>query len=467
MISQYIPVITAAASVIAIAYRASFRLFKMGSVGKWKPANFQYENLISLAVIVIIFAYFARIPIDTGMPPIGDAILHSSLTSMIVGQGQIIKDTPFPPFEAVYPQGYHAFSGNISLLLNLNPAESVYILSVFLLITLSSSLLTLTRTLTNIYWLSLPMPFVVLIVHNSKHLETWITGYLFNGPYPTLFGFLSVVTIITLLQISSRSRQSILELSPAILLLAISLFVTYPTFIIHIASYVVAYILTKRLGEKTEMKQRRLTAVTGSLVKSEIQHSSRTNLSYASSISIRNKPLRLGSIFMDTSIISIFVIAVAAGGLVPFFQQMVSFNLYVFSDVAKFESLHPSAAISSQVVWPRMSSDVIFLGLLVLQVAIFIATLILKSRLMPVALGSLIVIMLTFIPGFGFIYPQRTLTLIAALAWPVIAYGISMLLPMIRHKALQRHNAALIGFIAVIFAIEAPHIYDHAVRNYG
>ena len=148
--------------------------------------------------------------------------------------------------------------------MNFNSAESIYIIATYLTILISASLFVLTYLLTRSYWISLPIPFAIIVSHNTGSLEMWLAGFLVNGPYPGLFAIMTVITTVIVLQISygnrawkreqlqdqqkeaasssgTMQRVSFANLTTILVIISLALFITYPQFLFHIFVVIMAY----------------------------------------------------------------------------------------------------------------------------------------------------------------------------------------------------------------------------------
>ncbi|MGI0045465.1 MAG: hypothetical protein ACRD47_17335, partial [Nitrososphaeraceae archaeon] len=201
------------------------------------------KNVFALVLILFTFTYLANLAIDKGWPPVGDAIMHSTITSKILNDGTSVHRQPFAPFPAVYPTGFHSFAANFSLFANIFPGESIYLIATFTLIIFSMLLFTLSYVLTNSFWLSLPSTFSALVIHSSGQLERWIGGFLWNGPYPSLFAFTAVICALIFLELNYRRSKSFFTVLPVLTLIVVSLVVAYPNFVPHVLIFLLAYLI--------------------------------------------------------------------------------------------------------------------------------------------------------------------------------------------------------------------------------
>jgi hypothetical protein len=416
------------------------------------------RNIFSVVFLFILFGYFARIPTDTLWPPVGDAIWHSLLTSLTIHTGHIPTDLmPLDSFRFFYPSGYHVFSADLSLLLSVNAAEAVFLLATYLTTVISGLLFTITYVLTKSLWMSLPIPFSILIFHSSNRLETWISGYLFNGPYPNLFGFMAVITAIVLLQMAYNNRQSVSKIMPPLIIILLALFITYPNFLLLSVTVIFVYLIIDILWSRAVKVHPTIANKSREIaIKSEEFSFSKFRGLHSINVSIIFSD-RYSSIIISSLIIAIFIIVSFLTGLISFYH-----NLFTFYQ-GEFQKYPVNILEGTTSALSTFKSDIFYNLLILLAIVLSFAVIILKSKIVPFFVALLLFLIAVEVE-LSFIYPIRTLALVATLSWPLIAYATTELRPSNNRFA---KYIVIGGFVAIAFYFEMPYIYLQATQDPG
>jgi hypothetical protein len=469
-ISPFVPLILSIGSLTFLLFlniiKKEDRIF---SIHGLFSNNQTLGNVFCIIMIVVLFVSFARIPISTQWPPAGDAIFHSMFTSLTIYKGHIPTDVkPLDPFPFPYPSGYHIFSADLSLLLNLNAAEAVYILATYITVLISALLFTLSYLLTKSYWISLPIPFSILVMHNTELPDRWISGYLASGAFPNLFAFMAVIAVIVLAQISYNRRNAISTITTILLIISITMFVTYPHFLFHIIIFIGVYWIAQRVDEHIGLKSvfdgNKIIRALSKLSFTAWSSQSRPSDDSTHDVPRKATPLAVTSLItnsrknflmLSTSLIvlSSFIVVSVSGGLLSFYYRLLTFNL---EDFAQHSSDY---YLDSSIVIKNFLSDDFFAILLVFAIVSSIVIIVFKKKTFPLFAGFILLI-ISIEAGLNLIYPQRSLALVAALAWPIIAYNISECTKIRKFRAKARIIRYLVisGFIFVAFYFEMPHL---------
>jgi Concanavalin A-like lectin/glucanases superfamily len=481
IISPFVPLIFSIGSLAILLflnmYKREHRIFSIHGLF----SNDQtVGNVFCIIMIVVLFVSFARIPISTQWPPAGDAIFHSMFTSLAIYKGHIPMDVkPLDPFPFPYPSGYHVFSADLSLLLNFNAAEAVYILATYITVLISTLLFTLSYLLTKSYWISLPIPFSILVMHNTELPDRWISGYLASGAFPNLFAFMAVITVIVLAQISYNRREAISKITTILLVISIAMFITYPHFLFHIIIFIGVYWIAQkvdgRIGLKSVFDGKKIIRALSKLSftawfsqsKSALRLIFMRHSDYITQdVPRKTSPLaatslisnsRKNFLMLSTSLIvlSSFILVSVSGGLLFFYYRLLTFNL---EDFAQHSSDY---YLDSSIVIKNFLSDDFFAILLVFAIVSSIVIIVFKKKTFPLFAGFILLI-ISIEAGLNLIYPQRSLALVAALAWPIIAYNISESTKIRKFRAKARIIRCLVisGFIFIAFYFEMPHLLN-------
>ena len=484
IISAFVPLSISVGSLAILlflnVYKKNGNHYHLLSIHDLFSKDQRFGNIFSLIVIVVLFVSFARIPIATQWPPVGDAIFHSMLTSLAIYNGHVPTDLrPIESFPFPYPSGYHVFSADLSYIFNFNSGEAIFILATYLTALISALLFTLTYVLTKSYWMSLPIPFSILVVHSTEHLDRWIAGYLGNGPYPNLFAFMAVISVIILAQISYNRREAISKIATILLIVSIALFVTYPQFVFHILVFIAVYWMAQIFEAGSTLKSRvnqnkfrkavsgnsfisylyrlRSHFFTGNYERNTENVEIKTS-ALVTTTTVLNSPGKVLVLATCIIVLASFIIVSEVGGLFPFYYRLLTFNL---GDIAQHSDDY---YLNANIVMKDLLSDHLYAALLVLAVVSSIMTMILKKNMSPVIAGFLALIA-AILAGLNLIYPLRTGALVSTLAWPIIAYNLS---EFIRITKVQRINLLryiiILSFVAISFYFEMPHILYQAAE---
>jgi hypothetical protein len=486
VISPFVPLIASVGSLTFLLflyiYKKKDRIFSIHDLISREQT---LGNVFCIIMIVVLFASFARIPISTQWPPAGDAIFHSMFTSLTIYKGHIPTDVkPIDPFPFPYPSGYHVFAANLSLLLNFNTAEAVYILATYITALISALLFTLSYLLTKSYWISLPIPFSIVVIHNTENLDRWISGYLASGAFPNLFAFMAIITVIVLAQISFNQRLAISKLTTILLVISITMFVTYPHFLFHIIIFIGVYWLAQKVDQRIVLKslfdRKIIISALSELLSIAWFSQSKSALRQIfirNSDDITHDVPRKASPFAATRVISdslanflmrstslivllSFIAVSVFGGLIPFYYRLLTFNL---EDFARHSSDY---YLDSSIILKIFLSDHFFAILLALAIISSIVIMVLKKKTFPLFVGFILLI-ISIEAGLNLIYPQRSLALVAALAWPIIAYNVSEFskIKKLQAKSWTLPYLVILGFVVTAFYFEIPHVLSQAAET--
>ena len=458
IISAFVPLSISVGSLAILlflnVYKKNGNHYHLLSIHDLFSKDQRFGNVFSLIVLVVLFAAFATVPIATQWPPFGDAIFHSMLTSLAIYNGHVPTDLrPIDSFPYPYPSGYHVFSADLSYLFNFNSGEAIFILATYLTALISALLFTLTYVLTKSYWMSLPIPFSILVAHNTGYMDRWISAYLIDGPYPNLFAFMAVISVIILAQIAYSNRESIFKLTTIMSIILIALFVTYPQFLFHAIVFIGSYVSLQKLifGSRNKQEKKYLSPSSRLPKKSLYSHFSSLKSYIYSRFSPRPRiPSTTSEIELDSTrmrhammgtrnysdpptnkyvlsatlvICGIFILVSILAQLLPFYLRLVGYNV---PELAKRQTT--SHYLNSTTVLNNFFSDHFFAGVFIIAILASIALIVLRGKkgLSPLFVGLLLLI-LAVAAGFYIIYPERTSVLVFTLCWPLIAYDVAEL----------------------------------------
>lgn len=496
-VSSIVPIVPAV-SWIFIAYLLIQKVWRKYKEGLKIPFR-KLAEVGALSLILIVFAFLAYIPASLKWPPAGDAVIHSTYTSLAIYQNHIptsllpLRDQPLS-----YPLGYHVFSANISLLMHLNPGETVFVLASYIVALIGLLLFSLTYLLTKSFWLSAPIAFAIFVAHSSGLLERWVYAFLINGPYPNLYGFMALLCIVATLQLAYSNKRSLSKISSILVVLIATLFITYPVFLPHALMIIAVYFACDKVSRKfrlfsfeelpvvAESKQYSLraygisTPVKNVIMQQLLKQVERLLYNNKGRINVRAimQPL------IDYGILAIWAIVIASlvGGLLAYYTGMILPN------IGYFQARSSQAYYATDTVLHGYLSDKFYVALLLCSIGAAVilvnkgsgnlekwrthvdpktraTTQVRKVELVPIAI--LFILLLAIIVGtsISFLSAQRTFVFIFLLSWPMIAYALNEVgLPAIRNRRRFLDYVVLSVFILVLSAIIVPHVQLKLVR---
>lgn len=210
-----------------------------------------FDNMLPLALFLATTSFFVLTVSYMGWPPPGDVSnAHGPFVSLIEYYGRL-NLRPVLINVVYYPQGLHVTAATFNTLTNLYPAQVVFILGASFIILIPPLIYSLTYSATNSKLLSLLAFSSVFIPHPSLNLEKWIVGYFYNGPYACLMGYLIVFTFAgALVNLNQNIQETnwlpIRKLLLLVVLVFISLLITYPNFAVLITPYAVIILIMFR-----------------------------------------------------------------------------------------------------------------------------------------------------------------------------------------------------------------------------
>jgi hypothetical protein len=233
--------IVAVISLLLIAKRQKkldVRIEKLGSS----------ENLVPLVLFIITICYFASVASYWTMPPVGDIVVgHGPLVSAIEAEGFITIRSIW--FSSFYPRGFHATVATFNQIFRLYPGQAILVLGLVISALLPLIIYAIVFISTRSILLSLVGYLSTFYVHSSGHMEKFILGPFFNGPYPNLMGYLILFTYTALLcsvpDLSSKPNRKWFWFIGSLIFGA--LLITYPSFsLLFIVIHTIFWIQNRR-----------------------------------------------------------------------------------------------------------------------------------------------------------------------------------------------------------------------------
>lgn len=218
-----------------------------------KQSN-HYENIIDKILPLILFIstslYIILIVNLMKWPPAGDIITGiGPLVSLIEFSGKLPIEPS--PILILYPPGFHVLTATFNTIMKLYPAEAVFLMGASVVILIPLLLYSLTYFITHSKLFSVIGFFSSLLIPPSGRLVRWIVGYLFNGPYACLTGYLIIITFINLLVLLNTNNidSYYYDIKKPILIsifVTISLTLIYPPFAILTIIYSIIIVFMHR-----------------------------------------------------------------------------------------------------------------------------------------------------------------------------------------------------------------------------
>jgi len=218
-------------------------------------SNFMsFDNVIAALLFLITFLHFVIVIAIFKWPPPGDIFNHGLFVSILVyNQKMTFTLTPYAPSVPSIPMmsGLHILAATLSMLSGIFPGEAVFIVGGAIVILIPLMMYSLTFILTRSKVLSIFTFFSVFLI--GSNLEEWVIGYFYNGPYPSLFGFLAILLFLVY-PVASSEIQAEENLSIrnrlVTLVIILGILLVYPTFVV----FPVLYLLISMLYEGKVIK---------------------------------------------------------------------------------------------------------------------------------------------------------------------------------------------------------------------
>lgn len=218
---------------------------------------FSPENILPLFLFIGTILYFVLSVDYLRWPPAGDVMkTHGPLVSLIEFYGKL----PIAPGSIIiaYPPGFHGFVATVNTLLGVYPGEAVLIVAASVIALIPPMVYSATFLATNSKHLSFVAFLSTFIVYPSWHLQKWIVGYFYNGPYPNLTGYLIIFTFVIAvialsLDFQARTWPMIKKFFLLLILTILSLLVTYPNFAIILSLFAILAMAILHSSIKNEL----------------------------------------------------------------------------------------------------------------------------------------------------------------------------------------------------------------------
>jgi len=387
-----------------ISIKLNFKFFK-------NPLSFGSAVFISV-IVLLFFAHLTYVVNYYGFPPpAGDGIRHGLVTSLAVYNEKL--PFTYDPLGSNrfmdHPLGFHSITAYFTTLIGNYPADSMFIIASFLTGLIFLVIFSLTYQLTKSIPLAVLGSLFIFWVNTTGNLETWIMGYLYNGPYPNIAGYLLVLTSILLYMVSRESEISHhkrIKILQAIII--ITLVVMYPPFALI---PIVFLILFKVIDRKNTIL---------SIYKIIRQKNYNLISDDKNSNSIRNS-FNFLKFLKQEKLFFIFIISVIILGPI-FFNILLDPNNPIGD---KFEKLYDRKSFSIDLEYFQYN----FAGIISILGAIISAGLIIFRRHMQIGIIQLFLFSVllgsVFFGPFSVFLPSRVGLLLNILSWVVFCVAIN------------------------------------------
>jgi hypothetical protein len=213
-------VVTIILSLIGIFYFWEYSLFVIGTVsyiiilirflffgGGERPigrlvatvrSQLYPSPIISFIVFSFVISIFAHISGYLKWPVPGDATVHGFLTNLLINN-HALQTTLAPVAPSLLwdsPFGFHVIAANLSLAFDIFPGASIFVFATTIIALILMLVYSVTYILTRSVIFSLLALMSGFYVSSISNLEYWLIGYYYNGPYPSLFGYLILLVYL-------------------------------------------------------------------------------------------------------------------------------------------------------------------------------------------------------------------------------------------------------------------------------
>jgi len=399
------------------------------------------QNLVPILVLLLVVGHFSLVGDYIGWPPGIDAINHGFLTSLLNHNHKLETNlSPTAPDEPWFePFGFHLISSNLSLLFNIFPGESILafattiLILIFLLIYSAAYRLTGSTSLAVLSLFS--GFFIYTITSDARFLEKWLIGYYYNTPYPTLFGYLTLLQFIVLQFIVPTKEVKSRFLSYLTTGLSIiSIGLAYTPFIILPLVYIFASIAKKAISNILSSISRFKTI--------------NNNKSPLIRILVNRKNLFL-IIFLVTISIFIYVIMIPHGSTISLGKfstliQRVQANAHYYSTAV----LVPETLYNLTGIWTVITSIIAIMSLVKgNRVKLTVFYLMMSTPILITLLANLVV------DVTWFLFPGRLFAFLIIFNWIMLAAYINDILQRILKKRLSTKLALSVARASISLSL--------------
>jgi len=380
-----------------------------------KKSVFSSRVVFISIIVLFFFAHLTNVVNHLGFPPAGDGISHSVLTSLAVYNEKLtLTFAPLGQNSINQPPGFHSTAAYLTTLLGNYPADSIFILASFLTGLIFLVIFSLTYQLTKSITIAVLGSLFTFWVNTTGYMETWILGYLYNGPYPNIAGLVLVFTSILLYMVSKESEISHhkrLIIFQAIIIIA--LVVTYPPFALIPISLMILFFVINR--KNTILSFFKIISHKNYNLISEDKNSE----------PIRNS-FNLLEFIMQHKLFLILIIGIIV--LMPIFLNILFDPHNIIGD--KFEKMYARSGYAIELEYFQYNhagiisilGAIISAGLIIFRKQVSIA--IIQLFLFSVLVGSL------FFDPLSLFLPIRVGLVLSIISWVIFCVGINEIMKL-------------------------------------
>ncbi len=189
------------------------------------------SDLPGLLVLVCSFAYFVVVAGLLQWPPPGDiSTAHGPMVTLFLADGRIPLTEQ--GYVILYPPGLQALAASMGPVVLAYGADMIFALGATLAALLAPLIYAITLECTRSCRWAVVVALVPFIPHQFVNLEQWTVGYFFNGPYPNLFGFVILLTLVAVLLFDQRTEDPARHLKRTVLaaVMTLAFLFIYPSF---------------------------------------------------------------------------------------------------------------------------------------------------------------------------------------------------------------------------------------------
>jgi len=235
--------------IVILFYLISVNIIRKNNIRLMLKQLISINNIVIIILFSLIFFYFINTIDYMKWPPPGDIIwLHGPLVSLIEFNQKVpLTLAPLYPEKYIYyPIGMHVLIANLNLIIKDYPAKAVFIFGGAVIILIPFLLYRFIFAITRSTILCFISFLWVFYIH-TWHLERWLIGYFYNGPYANLFGFMIVFVYINLIINFKKSYFGRFLIGSFIIF--ISLLLSYPSLaiIIFVHSLILSIIYSEQI----------------------------------------------------------------------------------------------------------------------------------------------------------------------------------------------------------------------------
>jgi hypothetical protein len=368
-------------------------------------------------------------------------------------------------------------------LFGIYPAEAVYIVAAFIVFVISSLLFVLTFILTRSLWISIPAALMVFSILGLLDSSNSIYEGVYILPYPAIFGLLSVICLITVLQLI-KSLNSILKTVPIVIISLLSVYVTYPPFLILetvvILSYYIISLYKQGLFYIKPFGKIRLyfvdrfrphyfragqesgDEIISTTTTKSTEPTTSTPLTHRNMPNLKHKPALLSYLLPCSLILAGFIVPFFALGLGDYYNK-----ISITSDSVYFEGTNIISDFSNSTVqlWVVLNSNIYPAVLVISALASSILAILVTFKTTPLLIAYLVLFASLFLSSISFTNPKLTVALMSSLSFTIMAFSIWQVLEAKGWINSKKRILATGIYVIAAFVVQIPFITSNVLSD--